>query len=146
MNSPYPVMNWKALVMCAVACAFGSLSAFAQAPDPGAKKKEKAPPQPALKEVVATEIPGVIKAGTKIVLLRDGFNATEGVIALNDGSGSVHFTEQDSNRIIKVDPSDKISTFIENTARTTGLTYDPKGRLVGANSRSRRMSSVQLGV
>ena len=130
MNSATPALN-RALFVCALIGALGCLPVFGQAP--AATKKQ--PPAPPLKEVVATEIPGVIKGGTKIVLLREGFNATEGVIALQDGSGSVLFTEQDSNKIIKVDPNGTISTYLENTHRTTGLTYDPQGRLVGANSR-----------
>jgi gluconolactonase len=112
----------------------GSMAAIAQAPA-GAQRGQPATPKPALPEVVATDIPGVIKGGTKVVLLRAGFQATEGVIALQDGSGSVLFTEQDADRIIKVDPNDAITTYLENTNRTTGLTYDPKGRLVGAQSR-----------
>jgi gluconolactonase len=112
----------------------GSMAAIAQAPA-GAQRGQPATPKPALPEVVATDIPGVIKGGTKVVLLRAGFQATEGVIALQDGSGSVLFTEQDADRIIKVDPNDTITTYLENTNRTTGLTYDPKGRLVGAQSR-----------
>ena len=44
------------------------------------------PAAPALKETVAPEIPGVISGGTKIVLLRDGFMGTEGVISMPDGS------------------------------------------------------------
>lgn len=130
MNSATPALC-RTMFACALLGVLGALPAFGQAPE--AKKKQ--PPSPPLKETVATDIPGVIKGGTKIVLIKEGFNATEGVIALNDGSGSVLFTEQDANRIIKVDPSDNISTFLENTRRTTGLTYDPKGRLVGANSR-----------
>lgn len=92
------------------------------------------PAEPALKEVTAPDIPGVIKGGTKVVLLRDGFNGTEGVIAMPDGS-SVLFTEQDANRLIKVDKNDNISTYLENTNRTVGLAYDHKGRLIGSQSR-----------
>lgn len=91
------------------------------------------PPEPALKEVTAPDIPGVIKGGTKVTLLRDGFNGTEGVISMPDGS--VLFTEQDANKIIRVDKNDNISTYLENTNRTIGLAYDHKGRLIGTQSR-----------
>lgn len=108
-------------------CALAIGPAGAQAPAP------QAPPAPALKETVAQEIPGVIRAGTKIVLLRDGFMGTEGVIAMPDGSAL--FTEQDADRIIRVDRNDRISTYLENTNRTIGLAYDSKGRLIGTQSR-----------
>src|SRR5687767_1493920 len=67
-----PMKNLTRLVSCALLCAFVA-PVFGQpaAPD-AAKKKEKGPPPPPLPEVVATEIPGVIKAGTKIVLLKAG--------------------------------------------------------------------------
>jgi gluconolactonase len=111
-----------------------ALAALAQTPAPAAPRGQEPPAAP-LQEVVATDIPGVIAGGAKIVLLRAGLQSTEGVIALNDGSGSVLFTEQDADRIIKVDPNDATSIYLERTNRTTGLTYDPKGRLVGAQSR-----------
>jgi len=60
-------------------------------------------------------------------------NGTEGVIGMPDGS--VLFTEQDADKIIRVDPAGNISTYLENTNRTVGLAYDPKGRLVAAQSR-----------
>ncbi len=121
-----------ATLLMGVVATLSAAQTPAQAP---AAARGQKPPAPALKEVVATDIPGVIRAGTKIVLLREGLQSTEGVIALQDGSGSVLFTEQDADRIIKVDPNDTLSTYLENTNRTTGLTYDPKGRLVGAQSR-----------
>jgi gluconolactonase len=58
---------------------------------------------------------------------------TEGVIAMPDGSAL--FTEQDADRIIRVDRNDGISTYLENTNRTIGLAYDSKGRLIGTQSR-----------
>jgi gluconolactonase len=38
--------------------------------------------------------------------------------------------------LIKIDPAGAISIYLEDTNRTVGLTYDPKGRLIGAQSRN----------
>lgn len=111
--------------------AFGLLVAGATLRHAGAQNQPA--PEPALKEVIAIDIPGVIKGGTKVVLLREGFNGVEGVISMPDGSAL--FTEQDANRIIKVDKDDHISTYLENTSRTIGLAYDHLGRLIAAQSR-----------
>jgi hypothetical protein len=81
---------------------------------------------PALKEVTALDIPGVTKGGTKVVLLRDGLNGTQGVISMPDGS--MLFTEQDANKTLKVDKNDNISTYLENTNRTIGLANREKVR------------------
>jgi len=78
----------------------------------------------------APDIPGVVKAGTRVQLIKAGFQGTEAPIAAPDGS--VLFTEYNLNRIVKIDKDDKISTYIEDTKRTVGLGYDPKGRLIGA--------------
>jgi len=43
--------------------------------------------------------------------------------------GSMLFTEQNANNIIKVDRNDNFSTYVENANRTIGLAYDHKGRL-----------------
>jgi gluconolactonase len=117
-----------AAVLVATLCVIVSVAVLGQAP---AQNQQN--PEPALKEVIAPDIPGVIKGGTKVVLLRDGFNGTEGVISMPDGSAL--FTEQDANKIIKVDKNDNISTYLENTNRTVGLAYDHKGRLIGTQSR-----------
>jgi gluconolactonase len=117
-------MNWNACA--AFALSLAASVAFGQG------RANEPPPDPA-REVLATEIPGVIAGGTRIQFIRAGFNGTEGVIAMPDGS--VLFTEQDADRIIRVDPAGTISTYLENTNRTVGLAYDPKGRLVAAQSR-----------
>jgi gluconolactonase len=63
---------------------------------------------------------------------------TEGVISMPDGS--MLFTEQDADRILKVDRNNNISTYVENTNRTIGLAYDGKGRLIGTQSRDPKVA------
>ena len=58
-------------------------------------------PPPQATETVATAIPGVIAAGTKIEVIKSGFSGTEGPITLPDGS--LIFTETQANRITKID-------------------------------------------
>ena len=103
-------------------------SAWSQAPI------QKSPP-----DTTAPEIPGVVRAGTRVQLIRDLFQATEGPIAMPDGS--LLFTEQDAGdgRLVKIDKDDTISTYLDDTNRTIGLAYDPKGRLIAAQSRIPRI-------
>src|ERR1043165_5081318 len=108
-------MRFKAL--CAVMCLYVPVMAHAQAR--GA--------QPPAADTVAPAIPGVVAAGAKVHVIKDGFNGTEGTIALPDGS--VIFSETTANRTIKIDKDDTVSTFIEDTHGSNGMFFDKEGRL-----------------
>src|SRR5262245_33198202 len=88
-------------------------------------------PAPAT-DTVAPDIPGVVKAGTKVQVIKDGFNGTEGPITLPDGS--LIFTETTANRITKIDKDGKTSSFLENTNGSNGLAFDSKGRLISVQT------------
>ena len=83
-------------------------------------------------DTVAPDIPGVVKGGTKIQFLKDGFQGTEGPIGLPDGS--LIFTETNASRITKIDKDDKTSTFLENTNGSNGLAFDSKNRLISVQT------------
>lgn len=92
---------------------------------------------PALKpatETVAPEIPGVVVGGTKVVVIKNGFDNTEGPVALPDGS--LIFTETRASRITRIDKDNNISTFLENSNRSNGLGFDSKGRLISVQGNS----------
>ncbi|MEO8051581.1 MAG: SMP-30/gluconolactonase/LRE family protein [Acidobacteriota bacterium] len=99
--------------------------------------QEKQGSPPALKpapETVAPAIPGVVAGGTKVVVIKNGFDNTEGPVALSDGS--LIFTETRASRITKIDKDNNISTFLENTNRSNGLGFDSKGRLISVQGNS----------
>jgi gluconolactonase len=87
-------------------------------------------PLPPAADTVAPDIPGVVVGGTRVQLLKEGFDGTEGPIAMPDGS--VIFSEINKNRTIRIDKDDTFSTFLENTGGTTGVAFDRQGRLVAA--------------
>ena len=91
-----------------------------------------APPLPPATETVAPAITGVVAAGTKVIVVKDGFQSAEGPVALPDGS--LLFTETGASKIHKVDKNDNITTFLENTNRSNGLGFDSKGRLISVQA------------
>ena len=95
-----------------------STSALAQ----GGGQERASPPA----SFTATFIPGIVAAGTKIELVASGLGRTEGPVAMQDGSMLV----SSSNSILKVDSSDNVSTFIEDSNRTNAMGWDQRERLI----------------
>ena len=117
-------MTRGALAAAATICALSAIGA-AQ----GTQGRGGAPLPPAA-DTIAPDIPGVVTGGTKVQLLKDGLDGTEGPIALPDGS--VIFSEINANRMIKIANDGTFSTFLENTGGTTGVAFDRQGRLFAA--------------
>src|SRR5688572_17700490 len=114
-------MRCSALTLAAAICAMPA--AFAAQGRGGA-------PLPPAADTVAPDIPGVVKGGTRVQLLKDGLDGTEGPIAMPDGS--VIFSEINANRLVRIAADDTFSTFLDNTGGTTGLQFDAQGRLYAA--------------
>lgn len=108
-----------------IVCALCSASAYAQG------GRAAAPPPPAT-ETVAPGIPGVVAAGTKVAIVKDGFQSSEGPIAMPDGT--TLFTEPGASKVHKIDKNGAITTFVENTSRANGLALDSKGRLIATTA------------
>lgn len=89
-------------------------------------------PQAPATNSVAPAIAGVVAAGTPVTVIKEGFQGTEGPIALPDGS--VIFSEPQANRINKIDKDGNVSTFLENSNGSNGLAFDSKGRLISTQT------------
>jgi gluconolactonase len=85
-------------------------------------------PLPPATDTVAPSIPGVVAEGTKVKAIKEGFQGTEGPIALPDGS--MIFTENLVSRLTRIDKDDNVSTFLEDTHGSMSLGFDAKGRLI----------------
>ncbi|MEO7580582.1 MAG: SMP-30/gluconolactonase/LRE family protein, partial [Massilia sp.] len=72
-------------------------------------------------------IAGVVNAGTTIELIKEGFNGTEGPLALPDASFA--FTETVANRITRIAPDGSTSTFLDNSNGSNGLGFGANGDL-----------------
>lgn len=75
----------------------------------------------------AAPIAGVVAPGTRIELIREGFNGTEGPVALPDGS--LIFTETPANRITRVAEDGSTSVFVEGSNGANGLGFTANGDL-----------------
>jgi gluconolactonase len=89
-------------------------------------------PAPEPTATVAPEIPGVVAGGTRVEVVARGLRGTEGPIAAPDGS--LLFTEQDANRISKIDAAGRVTGYLTNTGGAIGLAYDHLGRLIAAQT------------
>lgn len=91
-------------------------------------------------EVVSTAIPGVVNAGTRIELVKDGFKGTEGPIAAPDGS--VLFAENQNARIIRIAPDGSTSVFLDGSNGANALAYAPNGDLVAVQTADPRVEVI----
>lgn len=69
----------------------------------------------------------LIEPGATLQKLADGFRFTEG--ATCDAHGNVFFTDQPNNRIHQWSTEGKLSTFMEPSGRSNGMTFDAEGFL-----------------
>ena len=75
-------------------------------------------------------IPGVVAGGTRVQLITDTLNGTEGPVTLPNGE--LIFTEGGARRLTRIDKDGKLSPFLEGI-QSSGLGFDQKGRLIANN-------------
>lgn len=85
-------------------------------------------------------IPGVIDAGVQVQFIREGFEGTEGPIALPDGSAL--FTETKANRITRIAPDNSVSSFLENSNGANGLAFNASGELYAVQNLKPRVGVI----
>lgn len=69
----------------------------------------------------------IIKPGDALEKLADGFEFTEG--PSSDKDGNIFFTDQPNDRIMKWDLKKGLSTYMQPSGRSNGLSFDDKGNL-----------------
>jgi gluconolactonase len=110
-----------------------SVAVFAQ----GAANQPYVPPA---WDTYTPNIPGVVAGGTRVELITDTLNGTEGPVALPDGT--LVFTEGGARRLTRIDQNGKLSTFVENL-QSGGLGFDAKGRLI-ANDNTQGKQGIYI--
>jgi gluconolactonase len=89
--------------------------------------QQQAAPPPAM-DKVTPEIAGVVKAGTKIEIVKYGMGGSDSGIGMADGSVLV----TSGGILLKIDPMGNSTTLVDDTQQAAGLTIDPKGRVIAA--------------
>jgi gluconolactonase len=82
--------------------------------------------------LVTPTIDGVVAAGTAIELIKEGFQGTEGPIALPDGS--VIFTEAQINQITRIGADNSIAPYLQNTNGANALAFNSAGELIAVQT------------
>jgi gluconolactonase len=104
-------------------CALASMFAWGQE-GAGRAANQTVPP-----DTFAGVIPGVVAAGTKVELMKQGLQGAQG--ATSDRDGSLLFTERTANKIWKLGNDGTFSSYMEKTNATNSFLFDRKGRAIG---------------
>jgi gluconolactonase len=93
------------------------------------------------KTFVTPAIAGVVAANTRVEVIREGFDGTEGPIALADGS--IVFTENRADRLIRIAPDNSVSTYLEKTGGANALALRDNGALVAVQTATPGVAELQ---
>jgi gluconolactonase len=91
---------------------------------------------------VAVDIPGVVKGGTTIERIKEGFSGLDDPIGLADGT--LVFSEPGARRLHRMDTkTNQTSVLVADSNESHGVTQDTKGRLISAQAWD---GSTRIGV
>jgi gluconolactonase len=93
------------------------------------------------KTFLTPAIEGVVAEGTRVEVIREGFRGTEGPISLADGS--IVFTENQADRLVKVAADGTVSTFLEQTRGANALALRESGELLAVQTDSPGIAVLQ---
>lgn len=82
----------------------------------------------------------VIAPGAKLELLSHEFEFTEGPTC--DSQGNVFFTDQPNNRIMRWSVDGKLSTFLQPSGRSNGMSFDARGNLIACADEKNELWSI----
>ena len=105
-------------------CHCGSKRQHLRIPVLGQGRGQAPAPAPPATGTVTPEISGVARAGTRVIVIKDDLQGTEGPIALPDGT--LAFTEGGAGRISRIDKDDKVAAYCENTNGSNALGFDSR--------------------
>lgn len=80
------------------------------------------------------DIPGVAAAGTRVEVVREGFAATEGPVALADGA--LAFTENSANRVVRIGSDGAVSTLVAEAGGPNALAINAQGAILAVQTTS----------
>ena len=86
------------------------------------------PLPPPATDTVAPDIPGIVKGGSKVQVIVDGLQHTDGPATMPDGT--LLYWDFMARRLGKVDPNGKPGTFLSNTDGSSAIGFDSKSRLI----------------
>jgi len=85
-------------------------------------------------------IEGVIAPATRLELVKDGFNGTEGPVGLADGS--LLFTENRADRIVRIGADGSIAVFLEPTGGSNALALTAAGEVLAVQTTTPALAIV----
>jgi gluconolactonase len=84
----------------------------------------------------------VLADGAGVVKIAADFIFTEGPTA--DSEGNLYFVDQDNNRIMKYDTLGKLTTFMQPSGYSNGMSFDNKGNLLAAADERNELWSIDV--
>jgi gluconolactonase len=85
---------------------------------------------------------GILAPGAAVEKLADDFIFTEG--PTSDADGNVYFVDQNNNRIMEYDTAGHLTTFMQPSGYSNGMTYDGHGHLIAAADEKNEMWSIDI--
>jgi gluconolactonase len=87
-----------------------------------------------------SETASVVAPGARVEKLAGGFDFTEGPTC--HAQGTIFFTDQPNDRILKWSPAGGLSTFLQPAGRANGMYFDARGHLIACADDNNELWSI----